>query len=121
MGSLKHGQSTQWQKEKETATMKELKSAAFERWTACSLIKNSDQEKCGSIVNGLISQCSLGNDQCPKTLLTATDALANHRFDKRKPRGNNNGNTRSNQEAARTTIMEWSINAQRKDSVLLLW
>jgi hypothetical protein len=45
------------------------------------LIRNSDQAKYGTVMNGLVSQFSMQNNQCPKTVTAATDILSNHRFD----------------------------------------
>ena len=45
------------------------------------LLRNSDQAKYQSLMNGLISQYSMENDQYPKTITTAIDILANHRHD----------------------------------------
>ena len=47
------------------------------------LIRNSDQAKYGSLMNGLVSQFSRQNNQYPKTTTIATDMLSNHRFDNR--------------------------------------
>ena len=45
------------------------------------LLRNRDQAKYQSLMNGLISQYSMENDQYPKTITTATGILANHRHD----------------------------------------
>jgi hypothetical protein len=60
-----------------------LKVGAFERWVAYLLISGSDQSKYGSVMKGFVSQYSLGNDQYPTTVSTATDVLAQHRYDQR--------------------------------------
>ena len=71
-------------KDATTATDKaEIKAQAFEKWLAYLLIRGSDPSKYGSLLRGFVSQYSLGNDQYPTTLETATDVLANHRFDQR--------------------------------------
>jgi hypothetical protein len=62
---------------------KAFKEEAFEAWMAYLLIRGSDQSKYGSLVKNLVSQYSLGNDQYPKTITTATDVLSNHRLDAR--------------------------------------
>ena len=66
----------------------EMINGSFARWSAYLLMKNSDQTKYGSLVNGLTSQFSMGNNQYPKNVLTACDILTNHRFDIRVPRKN---------------------------------
>lgn len=60
-----------------------MKDATFEQWCVFLLIRNSDQNKYGSLVKGLISQYSMGNDQYPKTITAATNVLSNHRHDNR--------------------------------------
>ena len=61
----------------------DLKKKGFEKWLAYLLIKGSDQTKYGSLLKGLNAQYSLETDQFPKTLVVATDALTNHRFDQK--------------------------------------
>src|SRR5210317_1862978 len=47
------------------------------------LMRGVDQAKYGSLMKNLCKQFSLGNDQYPKTLVTATDVLSNHRLDQK--------------------------------------
>jgi hypothetical protein len=47
-------------------------------------IRNSDQDKYDSLSNGLVLQFSMQNNQYPKTCMTATYILSNHRFDNRE-------------------------------------
>jgi hypothetical protein len=58
-----------------------MKSKAYEQWTAYLFIRGSNSTKYKSLLNGLVSQFSLGNDQYPKTLITATDILSTYRQD----------------------------------------
>ena len=44
-------------------------------------MKNADKHKHGKSMNNLKEQCGLGHDQCPKTVMAATDALDNHKWD----------------------------------------
>ena len=67
----------------------EMKDDAYEQWCAFLLIQNSNQSKYGSLVKGLISQYSMGNDQHPKTITAATDILLNHCFDNRSDKNCN--------------------------------
>ena len=60
-----------------------MKKEAFEKWMGYLYIKNSDQQKYGSILQGLTGQYSMGHDRFPKTVTAATDILSNHRFDKK--------------------------------------
>ena len=57
------------------------KEQGFERFMAFVLLRNSDQAKHQSLMNGLISQYSMENDQYTKTITMTTDILANHRHD----------------------------------------
>jgi hypothetical protein len=85
-------------------TKQEMKDGAFDRWMAYLLIRNSDQAKYGSLLNGLVSQFSMQNNQYPKTCTTATDILSNHRSNNR---GNSNkkkwSNKPKNDEDARSS------------------
>jgi hypothetical protein len=47
------------------------------------LIRGSNQTKYGSLLKGFVSQFSLGNEQYPKTITTATDVLSNHKINQR--------------------------------------
>jgi hypothetical protein len=58
-----------------------LESTAFEQYSAYLFIEQSDKKKYGSILNGLSTQYSLGNDQYPKTMAEAINVLSNHKFD----------------------------------------
>ena len=71
----------EYRNEADTTKQQELKDGAFDRWMAYLLIRNSDQAKYGSLSNGLVSQFSMQNNQYPKTCMTATDILSNHRLD----------------------------------------
>jgi hypothetical protein len=66
---------------KTNETKSKYKEEAFGAWMAYLLIRGSDQSKYGSLTKNLTSQYSLGNDQFPKTIATATDVLSNHRLD----------------------------------------
>jgi len=57
---------------------------AYEQYMAYVYMKNADQGKYGSILTGLSTQKSLGNEQYPKTITDATNVLSNHRFDNYK-------------------------------------
>jgi hypothetical protein len=74
-------QQASYQEEEDAFEKTQMKSNAFERWMAYLLIRGSDQSKYGSLLKGFVSQFSLGNDQYPRTITTATDVLSNHRFD----------------------------------------
>ena len=71
----------EYQSETEVKEQSKLKEQGFERFMVFVLLRNSDQAKYQSLMNGLISPYSMGNDQYPKPITTATDILANHRHD----------------------------------------
>jgi len=66
---------------KDTAAKKKLKIGAWDQWMACLMMKGSDYPRYGSLLRGFGAQFSLGNDQCPKDLITATDIMSNHKMD----------------------------------------
>ena len=47
------------------AEQREMKTDAFGRWMAYMMIRNSDQAKYGSLLNGMVSQFSMNNNQYP--------------------------------------------------------
>jgi hypothetical protein len=65
------------QKEKNTM----LEEQAFEQLLAFNYLENADQSKYRSILSGLNTQQSLGNDQYPKSIGEANNVLSNHHFD----------------------------------------
>ena len=64
----------------------EMKTEAFGRWMAYMMIRNSDQAKYGSLLNGMVSQFSMNNNQYPVDIRQATDILSNHKHDSHKTR-----------------------------------
>jgi hypothetical protein len=58
-----------------------IEDEAYEQFMAYLLIRGADPNKYGSMQKNLASQFSLGNDQYPKTIVLATDALSQHRID----------------------------------------
>jgi hypothetical protein len=70
-----------YQDERDVDKQKIMKADAFNKWMAYLLIRNSDQAKYGSLMNGLVSQFSMENNQYPKSVTAATDILSNHRHD----------------------------------------
>jgi hypothetical protein len=54
---------------------------AFQLFMAFLYLDNSDNQKYGSLLSGLQTQQSLGNNQYPKTITEAKNVLSNHRFD----------------------------------------
>ena len=68
---------------------------AYKHFTAFVFLTNTDQAKYGSLVTGLSTQQSLGNDQYPKSMIEAANVLSNHRFDNA---GNGKGKDKSEKE-----------------------
>ena len=64
-----------------TAAKKKLKEGAWDQWMAYLMMKGSDYPRYGSLIRGFGAQFSLGNDQYPKDLITATDIMSNHKLD----------------------------------------
>ena len=61
--------------------IKEAQTSAFESWSAYLTLRGADQSKYDSLTSTFATQFSLGNNQCPTTIVGATDALSNHKFD----------------------------------------
>ena len=53
---------------------------------AYMMIRNSDQAKYGSLLNGMVSQLLMNNNQYPVNIRQATDILSNHKYDNHKTR-----------------------------------
>jgi hypothetical protein len=66
---------------KPSAQKDQLIKEAFGEFVAFTYLENADKTKYGTLVSGLESQFSLGNDQYPKTLTDANNVLSNHKFD----------------------------------------
>jgi hypothetical protein len=64
--------------------IKECQKTVSEEFLAVLHLKNADQKKYGSILQGLSSQQSLHNDQYLKTVIDANNVLSNHKFDNNK-------------------------------------
>ena len=82
---------------------KALQDQVFEQFLAYLYVENADQAKYGTILSGLITQWSLGNDQYPKSITEANNVLSNHRFDYSKTNNksqqrNSNNNQRQEQD-----------------------
>ena len=57
------------------------KKKAYEELMAHVYLESADKSKYGSLVAGLHSQFSLGNNQFPKTLVETSNVLSNHKHD----------------------------------------
>jgi hypothetical protein len=83
-----------------TKKQDEMKKEAFSQWMAYLMMRGSNQARYGSVMYGFMFQYSLGNDQYPKTITAATDALASHKESAEKRKRNNerpnNGRPKNN-------------------------
>jgi len=66
-----------------TITKQKLATAVEERMMAYVFIKNADQARYGSLFRYLNEQKALGNDQFPKTVMAAVQAISNRPLDNR--------------------------------------
>ena len=90
--------------EKNLIKKQEMKNESFDKWMACLLMRNSDQKKHGSLLEGLSTQYSMNDNQYPTTITKATDILANHKHDNadnkrqssyKKPQDKTNGDDKN--------------------------
>jgi len=65
----------------DTAAKKKLKDGARDQWIAYLVMKGSDYPQYGLLLQAFGAQFSLGNDQYPNDLITATDIMSNHKLD----------------------------------------
>lgn len=87
----------------DSAGLDKLFEEAFEMLVAYVYMENSDQAKYGSLLQSLASQQSLKNDQYPKTMVDATQALSNHKLDnagKKKENSKKNDDSRQQNESS---------------------
>jgi hypothetical protein len=61
--------------------IKKCQMKTFEGFLAFLYLENADKSRYGSILTGLNTQQSLGNDQYPKTITEANNVLSNHKLD----------------------------------------
>jgi hypothetical protein len=61
----------EYQEETDVNKQNPMYYTAYPRWTAYMLMKNSDQGKYGSLMTGLTTQCSMGVNMYPESVLKA--------------------------------------------------
>jgi hypothetical protein len=91
--------------------------AAYPRWTAYMLMKNTDQGKYGLLMMSLMTQFSMGTNQYPEDALKAVNILTNQRFDKREPKKNNNNQknkNRNDDDTALTITIHRVVSTKKK-------
>ena len=103
---------SEYASETDDAKKKELLEAGAEKMATFIFMKNSHQKKYGELVSNLKEQYALGNDQYPKTLRKAVDALSNHKWDdawfthlekqKNKRKSSNNNTTSEQKDDSKT-------------------
>jgi hypothetical protein len=74
--------------------IKEHRKTVSEEFLTVLYLKNTNQKKYGSILQGLSTQQSLHTDQYPKTVIDANNVLSNHKFDNYKSQGRRSGKDR---------------------------
>ena len=62
-------------------SIRKCQEKTFEKFLANLYLENADRTKYGSLLNGLNTQQSLGNNQYPKLVTEANNVLSNHRLD----------------------------------------
>jgi hypothetical protein len=84
--------------ETDDQVMKECFDRASARLMALLYLENSDQNKHGSVIKGLMDQLSLDQDQYPKTINHAMNVLSNHKFDDKYYENRKKNQDRKNKE-----------------------
>ena len=97
----------------DTTKQSEIKDAAFDKWMSCLCMRNSDQDKHGTLLKGFRSQCSLGNNQHPATMTGAGDALTNHAWD--EAHNKKKKNQREQQKAKKEERSDQNKNEEKQD------
>jgi hypothetical protein len=85
-----------------------MQEKAFNQFLAFLYLENSDRAKYGSILTGLNTQQSLGNDQYPNSITKANNVLSNHRFDT-NPKSSNANKKATRQMGVRVKIKKMTI------------
>jgi hypothetical protein len=85
----------EYKNETSSTKKQELKDGALERWCAYLTIKNCNQSKYGSLSRTLASQFSMGADQYPRTIITASEILTQYPHDNKSDRSHRRGRSRS--------------------------
>lgn len=67
--------------EADAETREKLHEQAYNQFLAYLYLDNADKSKYGTILTGLNTQQSLGNNQYPKSITESNNVLSNHRFD----------------------------------------
>ena len=67
--------------ESDAEKREKLQEQVYNQFLAYMYLDNADKSKYGSILTGLNTQQSLGNNQYPKSITESNNVLSNHRFD----------------------------------------
>jgi hypothetical protein len=84
-------------------SFEKCKLKAFEQLMAYSYMEGADRSKYGSLLAGLQTQYSLGNNQYPQTITDANQVLSNHKFDNA---GKGKHSTMKNESINENTVEE---------------
>ena len=78
------------------------------------MIRNSDQAKYGSLLNGMVSEFSINNNQYPVDLRQAMDILSNHKHDNYKTRKDRTRAKDDKDETTKTSKASFTQNDNTK-------
>jgi hypothetical protein len=84
--------------ENDLDAMEECYEKANEQFMAYIYLNDANKSKYGSILKGLSTQHSLGQDQYPKTLYDATSVLSNHKWDSYQDKNRTKKDNKKNQD-----------------------
>ncbi len=91
---------------KDEEKISKCRTKAFQQFLAFLYLDNSDRSKYGSLLTGLHTQQSLGQDQYPKSITDANNILSNHRFDNPPKRNGSENSTNKKKETDESTKEE---------------
>ena len=99
-----------------TSKLRDIERDSMQEFMGFLFMDNSDKSKYGSLMSGLETQHSLGNDQYPKSLVDAYTVLGNHSFDQEYYKAKE----KRNQKAAARKESSSSPKEENKDSAAKL-
>ena len=78
------------------------------------IIRNSDQAKYGSLLNGMVSQFSMNNNQFPVDIRQAMDILSTHKHDNHKTRNERGRPKDDKDETMKKSVASFTLNENMK-------
>ena len=100
-----------------SSRLREIKRDSMQEFMGFLFMDNSDKSKYGSLMSGLETQHSLGNDQYPKSLVDAYTVLGNHSYDQEYYKAKEKRNQKA---AAKKESNSSPKNDENKDSAAKL-